>query len=56
MTDVTVASLAESLGYASESSFSHAFQRVLGVSPGRYRRAAHIEISARGVAEQPGNP
>lgn len=38
--DTTVAVLAERLGYASESSFSHAFTRVVGVSPSRYRRAA----------------
>lgn len=38
--DVTVATLAGRLGFASESSFSHAFTRVVGTSPGRYRRAA----------------
>ncbi|GLY92417.1 AraC family transcriptional regulator [Actinoallomurus iriomotensis] len=37
-TDTTVAALAERLGYASESSFSHAFTRIAGVSPSRYRR------------------
>jgi AraC-like DNA-binding protein len=36
--DTTVAALAERLGYASESSFSHAFARVAGTSPSRYRR------------------
>jgi AraC-like DNA-binding protein len=39
-TDTTVAALGERLGYASESSFSHAFSRVVGVSPSRYRRTA----------------
>lgn len=38
--DATVASLAERLGYASESSFSHAFTRITGMSPSRYRRGA----------------
>lgn len=38
--DTTVAALGERLGYASESSFSHAFSRVVGMSPGRYRRTA----------------
>ncbi len=38
-TDTTVAALAAELGYASESSFSHAFARTVGVSPGRYRRS-----------------
>lgn len=33
----TLAAIAESLGYASESSFSTAFKRVIGVSPKRYR-------------------
>jgi len=28
--------LAQTLGYASESAFSHAFKRIVGVSPGRY--------------------
>ena len=36
--DTTIAALAAELGYASESSFSHAFQRVTGTTPGRYRR------------------
>ncbi|MCP2265294.1 AraC family transcriptional regulator [Promicromonospora thailandica] len=39
-TDVTVAALGARLGYASESSFSHAFTRVTGTPPSRYRRAA----------------
>ncbi|WP_051707611.1 MULTISPECIES: AraC family transcriptional regulator [unclassified Streptomyces] len=38
--DTTVAALGERLGYASESSFSHAFRRVVGMSPSRYRRNA----------------
>jgi AraC-like DNA-binding protein len=37
--DTTVAALAERLGYASESSFSHAFSRIVGMSPSRYRRS-----------------
>jgi len=38
--DMTIAALAAELGYASESSFSHAFQRTIGTTPGRYRSAA----------------
>lgn len=38
--DSTVAALAGRLGYASESTFSHAFTRVAGVPPSHYRRAA----------------
>jgi AraC-like DNA-binding protein len=38
-TDTTIAALATGLGYGSESSFSHAFARITGTTPGRYRRA-----------------
>jgi AraC-like DNA-binding protein len=37
--DRTVASIAAHWGYRSESSFSHAFKRAMGASPGRYRAA-----------------
>ena len=36
-TDTTVAELASELGYASESSFSHAFKRISAVPPRVYR-------------------
>jgi AraC-like DNA-binding protein len=49
--DTTVAALAERLGYASESSFSHAFTRVAGVSPARYRRES---AAGRPAAERAG--
>ncbi|WP_432840921.1 AraC family transcriptional regulator [Dactylosporangium sp. CA-092794] len=42
--DTTVAALAQRLGYASESSFSHAFTRVAGMSPSRYRRTAGRQV------------
>jgi AraC-like DNA-binding protein len=35
----SVAALAQSLGYASEAAFSHAFKRVTGSAPKRYRLA-----------------
>ena len=38
--DKTVAVIADDLGYASESSLSHAFARTLGMSPVQYRRSA----------------
>jgi len=38
--NVPVSALALSLGYTSESSFSNAFKRTLGISPKRYRDAA----------------
>jgi AraC-like DNA-binding protein len=31
--------VAEASGYTSESAFSHAFKRVMGVAPGQYRKA-----------------
>jgi AraC-like DNA-binding protein len=37
---VPVASLARSVGYTSESAFSNAFKRTMGVAPRRYREAA----------------
>jgi AraC-like DNA-binding protein len=40
--DMTIAVLAAQLGYASESSFGHAFQRITGTTPGRYRRTASL--------------
>lgn len=41
-----VAALARSVGYTSESSFSNAFKRVMGVSPRGYRDAARSEEDA----------
>jgi AraC-type DNA-binding domain-containing proteins len=39
-TDRTVADIAWSLGYGSESAFSNAFRRARGLSPGRFRKAS----------------
>ncbi|MFE3068477.1 AraC family transcriptional regulator [Streptomyces sp. NPDC059247] len=39
-TDTPVAAIASSLGYGSESAFSHAFKRTTGLAPRRYREAA----------------
>lgn len=36
--DASLAEVAESVGYTSETAFSKAFKRLLGVSPGAYRR------------------
>lgn len=36
--DATVATVAREVGYGSESAFSVAFKRVIGISPGAYRR------------------
>ena len=36
----TVAEVADVIGYTSESAFSHAFKRSMGVAPGRYRKNA----------------
>lgn len=40
--DTSVFRLAESLGYASESAFSHAFKRVTGTGPRSYRNSARL--------------
>ena len=39
--DVSLSSIAEELGYHSETSFSRAFKRVVGTTPGAARRSAH---------------
>lgn len=49
-TDTTIAALASRLGYASESSFSHAFQRTTGITPGRYRRGRDTQADGARVA------
>ncbi len=51
--DTTVAALADRLGYASESSFSHAFTRIAGTSPSRYRRDAEARTRHGGFAVRP---
>lgn len=43
--DARVGSLAAELGYSSESAFSNAFKRHVGVSPLRYRRRAREQAS-----------
>jgi len=44
-----VAALARSVGYTSESSFSNAFKRAVGVAPRRYRDTARAEAAHRAV-------
>lgn len=39
----SVAEAANAIGYTSESAFSHAFKRTVGVAPGQCRRAAEAE-------------
>ena len=39
---ISIAALAATLGYASESAFSTAFKRVIGVAPRHYQRAAAV--------------
>lgn len=46
-TDHSVADIAWSLGYGSESAFSNAFSRANGISPGRFRKAAMQTYSER---------
>lgn len=44
----TIAQVAAAVGYESESTFSRAFTRELGVSPGAWRRDATAEANRRG--------
>ncbi len=46
-----VASIATTVGYASESSFSNAFKRVTGASPREFRNASHRPIVAVATPE-----
>jgi hypothetical protein len=43
----TIAVLAAQRGHASESSSSHAFQRITASTPGRYHRTVGVPVSAR---------
>lgn len=45
--EVTVAELAASLGYGSESAFSTAFKRVTGQAPRDYRTASRLDVAGR---------
>jgi AraC-like DNA-binding protein len=39
-----IARIAQSLGYGTESAFSHAFKRITGIAPGQYRKTS-LEVS-----------
>lgn len=45
--DVSIGSMAEALGYTSESGFSNAFKRTLGISPQHYRRTCKVNKEPR---------
>lgn len=49
--DQSLAALAHSLGYTSDSAFSNAFKRVNGIAPRRYREAARATRVAPEAAE-----
>ena len=51
--DATVGELADRLGYRSEAAFSRAFKRVMGASPGAFRRSADEQIAALVAAAVP---
>jgi AraC-like DNA-binding protein len=42
--DTTIAEIARSLGYTSESAFSNAFERVSGKSPRAYRNTLESSV------------
>jgi AraC-like DNA-binding protein len=44
--DISLSTLARSLGYTSDSAFSNAFKRVNGMAPRRYRESARTEVLA----------
>jgi AraC-like DNA-binding protein len=39
-TDLALAAIASEVGYSTEFALSKAFRRVVGIAPGRFRRAA----------------
>jgi AraC-like DNA-binding protein len=41
----SVLEVAAAVGYTSESAFSHAFKRAMGVAPGRYRKSLHTSVT-----------
>jgi AraC-like DNA-binding protein len=43
-TDQPLIELAESLGYQSEAAFGRTFKRVVGVSPGLFRRSSRAGL------------
>lgn len=51
--DVSVAALARSLGYGSESAFSNAFKRVRGIRPSQARRGARARTAVAGNSSTP---
>ena len=48
-----LASVASSVGYASESSFGKVFRRVMGVSPGEYRRRHQLRTDTGADHDEP---
>jgi AraC-like DNA-binding protein len=45
--DANLATIANAIGYESDTAFSLAFKRMFGTSPGRYRaRMQHISVDA----------
>lgn len=53
---VTVAEVADAIGYTSESAFSHAFKRNMGIAPGRYRKAAEDPQGVRATHQESDSP
>ena len=53
---MSVLEVATAVGYASESAFSHAFKRTMGVAPGRYRKTSEGGVLARPCPKIPSAP
>ncbi len=49
----SITQIAESLGYESDSAFSHAFRREMGLSPLRYRKAPRLQLQTAVPTERP---
>ncbi len=43
---LSIAAIAESLGYTSESAFSNAFKRIVGAAPKRFQSATRSSLQA----------
>ncbi|MEW7855041.1 helix-turn-helix transcriptional regulator [Pseudomonas chlororaphis] len=50
-THLTISSIAQALGYESDSAFSNAFKRIIKCSPREYRERARVVAQPQGESE-----